>query len=70
MDSAELNRRFQHHAPDAQRISKHETVRGMLTQVAAGLDTLIPEGSEKSLALTKLEETMFWANAAIAREDK
>lgn len=70
MDSAELNRRFSHHTPDKERVTKHETVRGMLTQVAAGLDTLVPEGREKSLALTKIEECMFWANAAIARDGK
>jgi hypothetical protein len=26
-----------------------------------------PDGREKSLALTNLEQVMFWANAAIAR---
>lgn len=70
MDSRELNKRFAHHAPDADAIKKHETVRGMLKQVAAGFDTLLPECREKSVALTKLEEVMFWANAAVARDGK
>lgn len=28
----------------------------------------LPDGREKSLAMTRLEEVMFWSNAAIARE--
>jgi len=28
-----------------------------------------PDSRERSLALTKIEEAVFWANAAIAREE-
>ena len=34
------------------------------------LDEYCPESREKSLAVTKLEEVVFWSNAAIAREEK
>ncbi len=30
---------------------------------------LTPESREQSLAVTKLEEAMMWANAAIARNE-
>jgi len=30
-------------------------------------DQLAPESREKSLAITKLEEAVYWLNAAIAR---
>jgi hypothetical protein len=35
-----------------------------------GLVERCPEGRELSLALSNLEEVMFWANAAIARNQK
>ena len=31
------------------------------------IDVLVPNSREKSLALTKLEECVMWANAGIAR---
>lgn len=63
----ELNNRFDYHSPDAAKTVKHEQVRGILKAAALTLDDFLPEGREKSLAITKLEEAMFWANAALAR---
>lgn len=61
--------RFVHHPPPTQaRVMQHELVRGMCLSLAGDLDALLPPGREKALALTKLEEAMFWANAALARQ--
>jgi hypothetical protein len=69
MDTAGLIDRFRHHPPrTADRERDHERVRAFCTNAALALDRLLPEGREKSLALTKLEEAMFWGNAAIARQ--
>jgi hypothetical protein len=46
---------------------KFEQVRAMTMGLAKNLVDVCPEGRELSLALTHLEEVMFWANAAIAR---
>lgn len=42
-------------------------VRERLRRVAVAFAHSLPEGREKSVAITKLEEAMFWANASISR---
>ena len=36
---------------------------------SAFIDSLCPDSREKSLAITKIEESVMWANAAIARRE-
>jgi len=63
------DKRFDHHqAATTERASEHQEVRDSVKALAAVFDTL-PAGREKAVALTKLEESMFWANAAVARQD-
>ncbi|WP_326491674.1 Acb2/Tad1 domain-containing protein [Rhodococcus sp. DMF-1] len=50
------------------RAAEHEKVREGCKALAHFLDELLPGGREKSLALTNLEQTMMWANAAVARQ--
>lgn len=65
----DLNRRFNYHQPSNQEVvDKHQQVREGCHYAANIVATACPEGREKSLALTKLEEAMMWANAAIARK--
>jgi hypothetical protein len=70
MQFAELQHRFNHHAPPNDTTAqKHVTVRERCLELAEIIDGTQADGREKSLALTKLEEAMFWANAGIAREN-
>ena len=63
-----LDSRFDEHAfDDALKVSLHQLIRGVIKDAAAIIDHECPDGREKSLALTKLEESMFWAHASIAR---
>jgi hypothetical protein len=68
MDNRELANRFDYHPPDQDRARRHQRVRSYLHQMAEEFNQTLPEGREKSLVMTHLEEAMFWANAAIARE--
>jgi len=63
----DINKRFDHHAPDEFKIQKHQIARQCAKELAQTFVELVPDGREKALALTKLEEALFWANAAIAR---
>jgi hypothetical protein len=65
----ELNKRFDYHKPDERKTEYHENVRSACKALAERLTSILPDGREKSLAITKLEEVMFWANAALARND-
>lgn len=66
-DAADIRNRFEYHAPDETKAETHKRVRQLCLAVAMDLNAMLPEGREKSSAITHLEETMFWANAALAR---
>lgn len=68
MDPAELAHRHAYHQPkdDATRAA-HELVRELTGNLAATLNEVLPEGREKSLALTHVDYAQWAANAAIAR---
>lgn len=68
MATEDINRRFDYHRPTGTKVQDHESVREDIKQTAIFLDFLLPDGREKALALTKLEECLMWANASIARE--
>jgi hypothetical protein len=64
---SELEVRFAYHAPDDAAKQAHGAVRKACHELAAHIVQYAPQGREQALALTKVEEAMMWANAAIAR---
>lgn len=68
MHNDDINNRFDFHpATTAEKRGDHGSVRNACAELARFINEHVPDGREKSLAITKLEEAMFWANAAIAR---
>lgn len=64
----DLERRFAFHpVTDPDVGATHSRVRTLCLELAHDLVANMPPGREASLAITSLEETMMWANAAIAR---
>lgn len=66
----QLEHRFAHHPPKNQETGDaHARVREILLNAADEIVQLTGASSrEQSLAITKLEEGMMWANADIARK--
>lgn len=60
---------FDYHPPSSDDIRRaHEQARDILKRTALVLTALVDKPCrEQSLMLTKLEEALFWTNAAIAR---
>lgn len=67
--NGDLENRFTYHAPKEGQPEKYSKLRDKTKELAYLIDELTSKSREKSLALTSLEETVFWANAAIARNE-
>jgi len=63
----QIKRNFIYHTPDQESIDKLDKLREKAKELALLIDEHCPNSREKSLAMTKLEESNMWANAAIVR---
>lgn len=64
-----LINRFTYHAPKGDQAERYTNIRSMALTFAMYLESHTPASREQSLSITKLEEVVFWANAAIARNE-
>jgi hypothetical protein len=68
-DAIRLDNDFTYHPPQTRdTATKYVFIRGACKFLATLLIRLCPSSRERSIALTKIEEAMMWANASIARE--
>ena len=65
----DLESRFTYHPPKGDQTDRYQMIRSSALTLAMLIDGAAPKSREKSLALTKLEEAVMWANAAIARNE-
>ncbi|MFE0877303.1 hypothetical protein ACFW4X_21010 [Streptomyces smyrnaeus] len=69
MAPEDIEHRFAFHAATTdEKRDAHTSVRQTCRRAADHINDLCPDGREKSLAIARLEEAMFWANAALARQ--
>lgn len=62
---------FAYHPPLTEATkARHEDVRNLLNETAQVLNNWLPASREKSIALTKIQEAMWAANAAVAIHQK
>jgi len=65
----EVALRFQYRAPTPDQVHRYERLRARAHGFAQFLVTNCPQSRELSTALTKLDEVVMHANAAIARRE-
>lgn len=65
-EEQKINRSFTYHAPKETQPERYESLRGTARDLALRIVAHVPPSRERSLALTKLEESIMWANKGIA----
>ena len=65
--SQQIETNFSYHAPKEGQPEKYVSIRDKAKELALLIEEVCPASREKALSMTKLEETVMWANASIAR---
>lgn len=65
----DFRRRFTYHPPKGDQAERYMLIRDTARSFARVVCAETPSGREQSVALTRIEEAVFWANAAIARNE-
>ena len=62
-----IENNFKYHAPKPWQPELYTAIRGKAKELAELIESACPDSAECVLALRKVEESVMWANAAIAR---
>lgn len=69
MQQAEIENRFTFHPVKDGQAGKYEAIRAKGKEFATLINELTPFSREQSTAITKIDEAVMHANAAIARNE-
>ena len=67
--ATQLKKAFSYHPPNREQTDRYEGIRGRALSLAELVCHSCPPSREASLALTKLDEAVMWANSAIVRNE-
>ncbi len=70
MTIEEIENIFTYHKPCGTQQQRYERLRCDAKSMAKSINELCPESREKSLALTNLQQSIMWANASIAINER
>lgn len=65
----DLKDRFTYHPPKEDQPKRYEQIRVNALEFAELIAELCPESRERTIAINKVDEAVFWANASIARNE-
>lgn len=68
-EQQQIDKAFTYHAPKPGQADRYVAIRDKAKELALLVNSLSPPSREQSLALTKIEEAVMWANAGIARNE-
>lgn len=67
---ADLDNRYSYHPPVGNQAERYGLIRVEVRKLAEFLQRTCPPSRELAIAMTKLDELSFFANASIARTEK
>lgn len=70
MPKLDVEQIFKYHPPHGDQQERYVALREKAKELAVLIQTTTPESREQSVALTNLQQTVMWANAAIAINEK
>jgi hypothetical protein len=68
-DLLDIQKRFSYHPPKDDQAERYNRIRAEILATAMFIMENTPKSREQSLALTNLEQVLFWSNASIARNE-
>ncbi len=70
MSQVDVNNVFSYHKPFGNQPERYQALRDKAKELATLIEESCPNSREKSVAITNLQQSVMWANASIAINEK